>query len=98
MKAALEVQSAQITFTPPNTTPYETVLALVKSAEFRANTQAALSAGMRFEGDRGYINGILEQMERCPWLLQEDHAGDWEGSLLEIYFAPDYGEYLSDDD
>lgn len=98
MKTALEAQPTPISFTPPNTTPYEAILELVKSAAFRALPEATLSAAMRLEGDRPYIQPILEQLERCPWLLQEGHADDWEGFLSEIYFAPDYGERLSDDD
>ena len=98
MKAALEAPVAPTGWMPLATTPFEAVIELVKTAEFRAGPEAALLAAMRLEGDRGYIRGILEQLERCPWLLQAEHAADWEGFLWEIYFAPDYSERLSDDD
>lgn len=79
-------------------TPYDDVVALVKSARFRADPEATIKREMRLDGDQAYAKDILIVVNDQPWMLEERHADTWDATLAEIYDPPDYTEYLSESD
>ena len=95
MRAALQKHNLPIQWTH---TRYETVLRVVKSAAFRLEPQATLEKSLNLEHDQPYIYDILRIVRDCPWMLKEEHAVDWDALIWDTYFAPDYGEYLPENE